>query len=46
MWVARSTEPDHTTRVLDQIVRERGAGSELVRMGNGHEMTASSRSTR
>jgi putative transposase len=40
MWVARSTDADHTTRVLDQIVRERGAGPELVRMDNGPEMTA------
>src|SRR5215211_9143195 len=31
---------DHTTRVLDQIVRERGAGPEVVRMDNGPEMTA------
>ena len=31
---------DYTTRVLDQIVGERGAGPELVRMDNGPEMTA------
>jgi putative transposase len=36
---ARSIDADHTTRVLDQIVRERGAGPELVRM-DGPEMTA------
>jgi putative transposase len=41
MQVARSIEADHTTRVLDQIVRERGAGPELVRMDNGPEITAS-----
>jgi putative transposase len=40
MRVARSIDADHTTRVLDQIVRERGAGPELVRMDNGPEMTA------
>ena len=40
MRVARSIDADHTTRVLDQIVRERGAGAELVRMDNGPEMTA------
>jgi transposase InsO family protein len=33
-------DADHTTRVLDQIVRECGAGPELVRMDNGPEMTA------
>jgi putative transposase len=32
MRVARSIDADHTTRVLDQVVRERGAGPELVRM--------------
>jgi putative transposase len=40
MRVARSIDADYTTRVLDQIVRERGAGPELVRMDNGPEMTA------
>jgi putative transposase len=38
--VARSIDADHTVRVLDQIVRERGRGPELVRMDNGPEMTA------
>jgi putative transposase len=38
--VARSIDADHTTRVLDQIVRERGTGPELVRMDNGPELTA------
>jgi putative transposase len=38
--VARSIDADHTTRVLDQIVQERGRGPELVRMDNGPEMTA------
>jgi putative transposase len=38
--VARSIDADHTVRVLDQIVRERGTGPELVRMDNGPEMTA------
>lgn len=38
--VARSIDADHTVRVLDQIVRERGAAPELVRMDNGPEMTA------
>lgn len=38
--VARSIDADHTVRVLDQIVRERGASPELVRMDNGPEMTA------
>lgn len=38
--VARSIDADHTTRVLDQIVQERGHGPELVRMDNGPEMTA------
>jgi putative transposase len=40
MRVARSIDADHTTRVLDQIVRERGAGPAPVRMDNGPEMTA------
>ena len=40
MRVARSIDADHTTRVLDQIVRERGAGPELVRMDSGPDMTA------
>jgi putative transposase len=40
MRVARSIDADHTTRVLDQIVRERGGGPELVRMDNGPELTA------
>jgi putative transposase len=40
MRVARSIDADQTTRVLDQIVAERGAGPELVRMDNGPEMTA------
>ena len=40
MRVARSIDADHTTRVLDQIARERGAGPDLVRMDNGPEMTA------
>jgi putative transposase len=35
MRVARWIDADHTTRVLDQIVRERGAGPELVRMDSG-----------
>ena len=35
MRAARSIDADHTTRVLDQIVRERGAGPELVRMDSG-----------
>ncbi len=38
--VARSIDADHAVRVLDQIVRERGAAPELVRMDNGPEMTA------
>jgi len=38
--VARSIDADHTVRVLDQIVRERGGGPELIRMDNGPEMTA------
>jgi putative transposase len=38
--VARSIDADHTTRVLDRIVAERGCGPELVRMDNGPEMTA------
>ena len=38
--VARSVDADHMLRVLDQIVRERGTGPELVRMDNGPEMTA------
>jgi putative transposase len=38
-WPARST-PTTRPRLLDQIVRERGAGPELVRMDNGPEMTA------
>lgn len=38
--VARSIDADHTVRVLDQIIRERGRGPELVRMDNGPEMTA------
>ena len=38
--VARSIDADHTVRVLDQIVRERGATPELVRMDNGPELTA------
>jgi putative transposase len=38
--VARSIDSDQTVRVLDEIVRERGAGPELIRMDNGPEMTA------
>ena len=38
--VARSIDADHTTRVLDQIVRERGTAPELLRMDNGPELTA------
>jgi len=38
--VARSIDADHTVRVLDRIVHERGTGPELVRMDNGPEMTA------
>ena len=38
--VARSIDADHAVRVLDEIVRERGTGPELVRMDNGPEMTA------
>ena len=38
--VARSIDADHAVRVLDEIVRERGAAPELVRMDNGPEMTA------
>jgi hypothetical protein len=34
MRVARSIDADHTTQVLDQLVRER-AGPELARMDNG-----------
>jgi hypothetical protein len=45
MRVACSIDADHTTRVLDQIVRERGAGPELVRMDNGPEMTANACAT-
>ena len=33
-------DADHTVRVLDQIVAERGRRPELVRMDNGPEMTA------
>jgi hypothetical protein len=35
MRVAGSIDADHRTQMLDQIVRERGAGTELVRMDNG-----------
>jgi putative transposase len=45
MRVARSIDAEHTARALDQIVRERGAGPELVRMDNGPEMTATPRAT-
>jgi hypothetical protein len=45
MRVARSIDADHTTRVLDQIVRERSAGPELVRMDIGPEMTPTPRAT-
>ncbi len=38
--VARSIDADHTVRVLDQIVHERGGAPELVRMDNGPELTA------
>jgi putative transposase len=38
--VARSIDADHTVRVLDEIVRERGSGPKLVRMDNGPELTA------
>jgi putative transposase len=38
--VARSIDADHTVRVLDRIVGERGVAPELVRMDNGPEMTA------
>jgi putative transposase len=38
--VARSIDADHTIRVLDQVVRERGRKPELLRMDNGPEMTA------
>ena len=38
--VARSIDADHAVRVLDRIVRERGAAPELMRMDNGPEMTA------
>jgi len=38
--VARSIDADHAVRVLDEIVRERGTGPELMRMDNGPEMTA------
>ena len=38
--VARSIDADHTVRVLDEIVGERGHGPELVRMDNGPELTA------
>ena len=38
--VARSIDADHTVRVLDQIVGERGTAPELVRTDNGPEMTA------
>ncbi|CAA9562137.1 MAG: hypothetical protein AVDCRST_MAG73-3811 [uncultured Thermomicrobiales bacterium] len=41
MRVARSLDVDHATWVLDRILRERGAGPEIVRMGNGPETTAS-----
>jgi hypothetical protein len=37
--VARSIDAAHTVRVLDEIVRERGLGPELLRMDNGPEMT-------
>jgi hypothetical protein len=40
MRVARSIDADHTTRVLDQIVGERGAGPELVRMDSGPTLKA------
>ena len=38
--VERRIDADHTVRVLDRIVRERGAAPELVRMDNGPELTA------
>jgi putative transposase len=38
--VARRVDSDHTVRVLDRIVRERGRPPELVRMDNGPELTA------
>lgn len=38
--VARSIDADHTARILDQIVRERGTPPELLRMDNGPELTA------
>jgi len=38
--VARSIDADHTIRVLERIVRERGGCPELVRMDNGPELTA------
>ena len=38
--VARSIDADHTVRVLDRIVAERGVAPELLRMDNGPELTA------
>ena len=38
--VERRVDADHTVRVLERIVRERGRPPELVRMDNGPELTA------
>ncbi len=38
--VARSIDADHTVRVLDRIVLERGKGPELLRSDNGPELTS------
>jgi putative transposase len=40
MEVARRVDADHTVRVLDRIVGERGRPPELLRMDNGPELTA------
>ena len=38
--VARNIDADQTVSVLEEIVRERGRGPELLRMDNGPELTA------
>jgi putative transposase len=40
MRVGRSIDADHTIRILDRIVAERGTAPELLRMDNGPELTA------
>lgn len=38
--VARKIDADQTVSVLEEVVRERGRGPELLRMDNGPELTA------